>query len=73
MLGENPDMPEAMRKVDDYSHTLYEEMKSELEKLKNDEKTYNELTGTEYYDVLKKYKQLKQELDNKKWILDQLS
>lgn len=73
MLSENPNMPAAMKKVDDYSHTLYEEMKSELEKLKNDEKMYDELTSTEYYDVVKKYKRLKQELDNKTWILDQLS
>lgn len=66
-------MPEAMEKIDDYSHTLYEEMKLELEKLQNDEKTYDKLTGTEYYNVLKKYKRLKQELDNKTWILNQLS
>jgi hypothetical protein len=33
MLSENPNMPEAMEKIDDYSHTLYEEMKLELEKL----------------------------------------
>lgn len=73
MLNENPNMPEAMKKIDDYSHTLYEEMKLELEKLKNDEKTYDKLTDAEYYDVLKKYKRLKQELDNKTWILNQLS
>jgi hypothetical protein len=73
MLSENPNMPEAMKKIDDYSQTLYEEMKSELEKLKNDEKIYDKLTGTEYCDVLKKYKRLKQELDNKTWILNQLS
>jgi hypothetical protein len=70
MLSENPNMPAAMEKIDDYSHTLYEETKLELEELKNDEKMYDELAGTEYDDVLKKYKRLKQELENKTWILN---
>ncbi|PNF18757.1 hypothetical protein B7P43_G03346 [Cryptotermes secundus] len=73
ILSENPNMPEAMKKIDDYSHTLYGEMELELEKLKNDEIIYDKLTGTEYYDVLKKYKRLKQELDNKTLILNELS
>jgi hypothetical protein len=73
MLSENPNMPEAMKKVDDYSQKLYEEVNSELEKLKDDEKTYDKLTGTEYDDVVKKYKQCKQELSYKTWVLNELS
>ncbi|XP_021919869.1 uncharacterized protein LOC110829938 isoform X2 [Zootermopsis nevadensis] len=73
MLSENQDMPEAMKRIDDYSQKLYEEMKSELEKLMDDEKTYDKLTGTEYDNVVKKYKQCKQELNYKTWVLNELS
>lgn len=66
-------MPEAMKKIDEYSQTLYEEMKSELEKLKHDEKMYDELAGTEYDSILKKYKHYKQQLNNKMWMLNELS
>jgi hypothetical protein len=31
MFSENPNMPEAMKKIDEYSQTLYEKMESELE------------------------------------------
>lgn len=66
-------MPEAMKKIDDYSQKLHEEMKLELEKLKNDEKTYEKLTGTEYDNILKKYTQCRQELNYKTWVLNELS
>jgi len=48
-------------------------MKLELEKLKNDEKTYEKLTGTEYDNILKKYTQCRQELNYKTWVLNELS
>jgi hypothetical protein len=73
MFSENPYMSEAMKKLDQYLQTRYKEMKSELEKLKNDEKTYNELAGTEYDSILKKYRHYKQELNNKMWMLNELS
>lgn len=73
MFSENPKVPEAMKKIDEYSQTLYEEMKSELEKLRNDEKMYDEVAGTEYDRVLKKYKNYKQELNSKMWMLNELS
>jgi hypothetical protein len=73
MFSENPKMPEAMKKIDEYSQTLYEQMKSELEKLKNDEKAYDELASTEYDRILKKYKHYKLELNNKMWMLNELS
>jgi hypothetical protein len=73
MLSEDPNMPEAMKKVDDYSQKLYEEVKSELKRLRDDEKAYDKLTGTEYDTVLKKYKQCKEELNYKTWVLNELS
>lgn len=66
-------MPEAMKIIDEYSQTLYEKTKSELEKLKQDEKTYDELAGTEYDGILKKYKHYKQQLNNRMWMLNELS
>ena len=73
MFSENPNMPEAMKKIDEYSQTLYEKMESELEKLKRDEKMYDELAGTEYDSILKKYKRCKLQLNNKMLVLNELS
>jgi len=73
MFSENPNMPEAMKKIDEYSQTLYEKMESELEKLKCDEKMYDELAGTEYDSILKKYKRCKLQLNNKMLVLNELS
>lgn len=66
-------MAEAMKIIDEYSQTLYEKTKSELETLKQDEKTYDELAGTEYDGILKKYKYYKQQLNNRMWMLNELS
>ena len=72
MFSENPNMPEAMKKIDEYSQALYEKMESELEKLKQDEKMYDELAGTEYDSILKKYKHLKLQLNNKMLVLNEI-
>ena len=73
MFSENPNMPEAIKKMDEYSQTLYEKMESELEKLKHDEKAYDELAGTEYDSILKKYKHFKLQLNNKMLVLNEIS
>jgi hypothetical protein len=73
MFSENSSMPEAAKKICEASQKEYDERKSELEKLKRDEEAYNEIDGTEFDEVLKKFKKYKKDLEYVKWLLMELS
>jgi hypothetical protein len=72
MLSEKPNMPEEMKKIYEYSQILYEKMESEREKIKHDEKMYDELARTKYDSILKEYKYCKLKLNNKMLVRNEL-